>query len=92
MQYTDIIKLAGKRVWVFLVRLYQECLRTGFGFAECKKAVIIPVSKSGQKINVRHYRPVSVTCYFCKGMDSIVKSLGEWEGNVLSKVQHGTRV
>ncbi|CAF0839356.1 unnamed protein product [Brachionus calyciflorus] len=57
-----------------------------------KRANVSPLFKSGSRINVENYRPVSLTCVLCKVLASIIKDSmlkHLLDNELISDAQHG---
>ena len=74
--------------------IFQHSLHTGQIPSDWQKAIVIPLFKKGYKCDPGNYRPISLTCIYCKLMEHIIasnltKHLNKH--NVLYDLQHGFR-
>ena len=74
-----------------LVYLFTQSFAVGFIPQIWKTAHISPIFKKGDPTNPSNYRPIALTCIFCKIMETIIKNemlsyLSE--NNIISSKQH----
>ena len=75
-----------------LTIIFNRSLRTGDIPKLWKLAKVIPIFKKGSKGDPSNYRPVSLTCIFCKLLEKIIRgkmTLHLAQQNLLNKSQHG---
>lgn len=80
--------------WVsqFLFRIFSVSLREGKVPRDWLMARVVPLLKSGDKLNVANYRPISITCTTCEILEHIIsKQLVQYikENKLFYKHQHG---
>ncbi len=78
---TDLIKLGGKAILPYLIRIFHLFLNNSKVPEDWKLAFVVPIFKSGDKTKLCNYRPVSLTSVVCKLMEHLVGSYikKEWE-------------
>ena len=70
--------------------LFNESLQRGSFPALWRQSFVIPVHKSGDKSNVKNYRPISVLNIFAKVLDSLVyKKVSKFIFPLIIDEQHG---
>lgn len=75
-----------------LTIIFNKSLTTGDIPKLWKLAKVIPIFKKGSKGDPSNYRPVSLTCIFCKLLEKIIRekiTLHLTQQNLLNKSQHG---
>ncbi len=91
---TDLIKLGGKAILPYLIRIFHVSLNNSKVPEDWKLAFVVPIFKSGDKTKLCNCRPVSLTSVVCKLMKHLVGSYikKEWEiKKWLCDGQHGFR-
>lgn len=92
---SELLKLGGRIICEYLARLFQASLRTGKVPLDWKVAIVIPISKGGERGKVENYRPISLTCDPCKILERLVIKRGnrrmKGELNEMWGCQHGFR-
>jgi len=76
----------------FLARLFDIKMHNGTLSADCKRAVVLPIHKGGDRSLFTNYRPVSLTSMVCKEMEHVIASYLRhvWDKNDwLYEDQHG---
>jgi hypothetical protein len=90
----DFIKLAGKYIVPYLVKIFNVSLKLGKVPSEWKEAIVVPIFKGGGRGKVINYRPISLTSLICKIMERVInnriKNIIEDRGGI-SDIQHGIR-
>ena len=87
-----ILKNSGCDIPLLLLKFFTLSMDSGTYPKEWKTSFIIPHYKSGDKANVRNYRPINITPVISRVMEKVVKDqlsdylLGE---DLISKSQHG---
>ena len=72
--------------------IFSSSFETGSLPSIWRSAIVTPVFKKGLSSDVNNYRPISLTCCFCKTMESIVKDqMLDYllRDKLISKHQHG---
>ena len=73
-----------------LEKIYNESLKTGIFPIKWKIAKIVPIFKSGDKTNVKNYRPISILSVFGKILESLVyQNLFHYFKQMFNVHQHG---
>ena len=75
-----------------LTLLYTSFLSVGRIPDEWRRAVVMPIHKSGPADDVSNYRPIALTCVFSKIMERVVASAISgymFKHGLISKQQHG---
>lgn len=73
-----------------LTLIYNKSLSEGYCPSIWKKALVVPIFKSGHKNNVENYRPISKLCIFEKIFEKIIyKTLFMTVKNILIREQFG---
>jgi hypothetical protein len=67
-----ILKMGGKAMIPYLVRLLDITINNGTIPREWKKAIVVPIHKGGDRSVVKNYRPVSLTSMVCKQMKHVI--------------------
>jgi hypothetical protein len=62
----DYLKLVPRNIVPYLRTMFNVSINNGKLPADWKKALVIPIHKSGNKSEVNNYRPVSLTSVICK--------------------------
>lgn len=96
--YDDIpptlLKASSDLISVPLTHTINLSLTTGYFPDQLKQAKVVPVFKSGDKMNINNYRPISILPAFSKIYEKIICSrLVSYleDNNILVKQQHGFR-
>ena len=96
--YDDIpptlLKASSNLICVPLTHTINLSLTTGYFPDQLKQAKVLPVFKSGDKMNINNYRPISILPAFSKVYEKVICSrlLSYLEdNNLLVKQQHGFR-
>ena len=75
----DYLKLASGQVMPFLVALFNVIYEKQYFPSGWNQSIIIPLHKSGDKLNLKHYRGISLLCSISKLFLSILTNrLREW--------------
>lgn len=75
-----------------LCGIMTESLKSGKLPSQWKKAIVVPIYKKGSKLDVRNYRPISLTSILCKIMEKLIaRELTEFfnSHDIIPKQQHG---
>lgn len=84
------LKMCGDSLIEPLYIIFNKCLNYGIYPRKWKEAQVIPVFKSGDKENVRNYRPISLLSQFGKVFESIItEELFFMVKNYINIHQHG---
>jgi hypothetical protein len=67
-----ILKMGGKAMIPYLVRLLDIMINNGTVPRIWKKATVLPIHKGGNRSVGRNYRPVSLTSVACKQMEYVI--------------------
>jgi Reverse transcriptase (RNA-dependent DNA polymerase)/Endonuclease-reverse transcriptase len=91
---SDLLKLAGRGIVGYLLRLFQASLTTGKLPQDWKEAEVVPISKGGPRGKVDNYRGISLTSDVCKTKERVL--IGRViekvdERRAISDAQHGFR-
>ena len=70
----SILKLGGEAMIPYLARLLDITINNGTLLCDWRRATVVPVYKSGDRLLVTNYRPVSLTSIVCKQMEHIIAS------------------
>ena len=87
-----LIKKGGFFLMSFIVYFFRLLLLSGKLPLEWKIANVVAVHKKGSRKECQNYRPISLTCCFCKLFESILKTAMVdylMHNNLLSHTQHG---
>lgn len=91
---TKIIKIAALTIPHVFQHIINQSLSTGFIHQRCKNAILIPIHKKNDKLNMTNYRPISIINSISKILEKIVaQQLNEHleTNNLLYKLQFGFR-
>ena len=93
--YTIKSLVANVSAFVDCIKMiYEKSLEEGNVPDDWKKAVVVPVFKSGSRSNPGNYRPISLTCILGKLLEHIIASQ-MWdfidEEDLITSRQHGFR-
>lgn len=70
--------------------IYNKSLQDGDFPRIWKKAKVIPIPKSGDKSNVKNYRPISILCVLGKVFESLLCPILTWHvKQMITEHQHG---
>ena len=73
-----------------LAALFNLILKTNHFPSTWKSAKICPVFKNGEKNNLEHYRPIVISCNFCKLFEMVIHDLlSAHVRPLISEFQHG---
>ena len=89
-----LLKRCAKVAAMFLKSIFVQSLNTGDIPEDWRKALVHPVFKGGNTKQAENYRPISLTCIFCKLMERILASpvvTHLEDTNLFSQTQHGFR-
>ena len=87
-----MLKKAAEALSIPITIIYTKSFQTGLIPKIWKQANITPLHKSGCKLMLNNYRPVSLTCILCKVFESIFKDVmlkHLLENKLISNAQHG---
>ncbi len=70
----DLIKLGGKAILPYRIRIFHVSLNNSKVPEDWKLAFVVPIFKSGDKTKLCNYRPVSLTSMVCKLMEHLIGS------------------
>jgi len=56
----------------YLARLLDITMNNNAIPGDCKKAIVVPIYKGGDRLVVGNYRPVSLTSVVCKQMEHVM--------------------
>ena len=68
-----ILKNCAKSLALPLSLLFTKSFKTGLIPSEWKSANVVPVFKKGEKISVKKYRPISLTCLVMKTFEVCIR-------------------
>ena len=68
------IKETTSQISTVVAFIYQQSLDTGHVPKDWQLAYVTPVFKKGKRCEPANYRPISLTCLLCKGMEHIMVS------------------
>lgn len=68
----EIMKLALCNMLQPLNHIYNLSIRSGIIPRELKKAIVIPIHKSGDKSSMNNYRPISILSFFAKLLEKLI--------------------
>ena len=88
-----VLQTLHKELAPILQVIFQRSLDTG-KLRYWKEANVSPIFKKGEKSDPSNYRPISLTCVFCKALEHIVASSVAkhfTELDILYDLQHGFR-
>lgn len=88
------LKRYADQLSVFLTRIFQTSLASGEVPYDFLVARVKPLFKSGDKLAISNYRPISITSSCCKMLEHVIAGfIHEFlaERNILSPYQHGFR-
>ncbi|CAF0861072.1 unnamed protein product, partial [Brachionus calyciflorus] len=88
----QILKNTAKAISIPIFIIFTNSFRSGIVPNIWKQANITPLHKTGSKVKVDNYRPVSLTCILCKVFEGMIKDVmlkHLLDNNLLSKAQHG---
>ena len=89
-----VLKLGMQTFSTFICILFNECLNSGTYPSVLKEARVVPVFKSGSKVQVSNYRPISILLNINKIFEKIIyKRLYSYveNHNILTPKQFGFR-
>ena len=87
-----ILRVCSSELSVSLSAFFNKSLSSGLLPNEWKSALVIPIHKSGSKIDVANYRPISMLSCVCKVLEKIVNQciiMYLTDTNQISEFQHG---
>ena len=70
-----VLKECSSEISPMLALIYNESLAQGTVPDDWRQANVAPVFKKGEKYNAANYRPVSLTCIWCKTLEHIIVSI-----------------
>ena len=91
---TTILKKISQYITPILVKIFNKTFELGIFPNILKKAIVVPIFKSGDRNNLNNYRPIALLSIFSKLLETCVKNRLEnyLEKNmILSKRQFGYR-
>jgi hypothetical protein len=89
-----MLKQLANTVLPFFVSLFENCLTAGIIPEDWKKAIVVPLFKSGPAFEPTNYRPVSLTCITAKIFERVLhKNIYNYliANGLLRDTQHGFR-
>jgi hypothetical protein len=90
----DYLKLVPRNIVPYLRTMFNVSINNGKLPVDWKKALVIPIHKSGNKSEVNNYRPVSLTSVICKIFEKLIdRYIRKYceENGVFCENQHGFR-
>ena len=87
-----VLKNGGNILTFQIARLFKLSLTNGQLPVEWKKSIIFPIKKKVSGITVDAFRPISITSYFCRTFERIIRSSiikFLTDNGVINKSQHG---
>ena len=69
-----VLKECSSEIAPVLTFIYNESLAQGAVPDDWRQANVAPVIKKGEKFDAANYRPVSLTCIYCKTLEHIIVS------------------
>ena len=90
----SVLKECNSEIAPILAYIYNESLAQGTVPDDWRQANAVPVYKKCEKYDAANYRPVSLTCIYCKTLEHIkVSNINKHLslGNILADCQHGFR-
>ena len=87
-----MLKEGGQFLAYQLSSLFSISLSTGQLPSSWKVAVVTPIHKKGSRVDVKNYRPISITSCCCRTLERIIRSkLNVFlrQNNIISSTQHG---
>ena len=67
-----VLKECSSEISPMLSLIYNESLAQGTVPDDCRQANVALVYKKGEKYNAANYRPVLLTCIYCKTLEHII--------------------
>jgi hypothetical protein len=79
----EILKMGGEVMIPYLARLLVIAIKKGTIQSDCRKAIVAPVYKGGDRSVVNNHRPVSLTSMVWKQMEHAIAGYIRqvWEDN-----------
>ena len=68
----EILKLGWEAIIPYLARLLDITMNNNAIPGDCKKTIVFPIYKGGDRSVVGNYRPVSLTSVVCKQMEHVI--------------------
>ena len=72
--HTRVLKVCSNEISPILALIYNESLARGDVPDEWRQANVSPVFKKDEKYDAANYRPMSLTCIYCKTLEHILVS------------------
>lgn len=92
--HNAFLRRYAEMVAKFLVIIFRASLSSSSVPIDWKIARIVPILKSGDKLLITNYRPISITCSCCKLLEHVIANyITNFlnENNILTPFQHGFR-
>ena len=89
-----LLKERSSEIAPILALIYNETLAQGTVPDDWRQANVAPIFKKGEKYDAANYRPVSLTCIYCKTLEHIIVSNINKHlafESILADCQHGFR-
>ena len=89
-----LLKLIAHEVALALSFIFQQSYNSGVVPSQWKQALVTSIHKSGDKSDPSNYRPISLTCIWCKVIEHIILSHISKHiaaNNIIADTQHGFR-
>ena len=88
-----LLQSLAKEITPIVHFIFTQSLCTGELPTEWTQANVAPIFKKGSKLQVVHYRPVSLTCITCKLFEYIITCWHTFleDHKILTDLQHGFR-
>jgi hypothetical protein len=68
----EILKMGGEAMILYLARLLDITINNGTIPGDWKKAIVVPIYKGGDHLEVIYYRPVNLILVVCKQMEHAI--------------------
>ncbi|KAJ4436140.1 hypothetical protein ANN_18767 [Periplaneta americana] len=69
---TEILKLGSEAIIPYLMRIFHVSINNAAIPCDWKSAIVVPIHKGGNKLDVGNYRPISLTSVVCKVMEHLI--------------------
>jgi len=89
---TMAIKTIQHKLAPILAELFNKCFMLGYVPSAFKSAVVVPIFKSGDKLSVSNYRPISLISNLAKIFEELIKKRTITfinKHNIINKNQYG---